>query len=157
MWECPEQWRVSFTWGRFWRRLCTRERISLGTVAAGLLLVFLIAARLTPDPRGWGTHEQLGFTPCRTTTLFGVPCPFCGMTTAFCLMAHGKPIDALVAQPAGAIAFVLCAIAFVISIGLGMTGWWPVIPITSRHIRLVCFIGLALVAFAWAYKIIIFR
>lgn len=37
----------------------------------------------------------------------GQPCPGCGMTTAFADMAHGRVLAALIAQPFGAMLFVI--------------------------------------------------
>ncbi len=51
----------------------------------------LVAARLlTPDPTGYGTHEQMFLLPCIFRWVTGLSCPFCGMTTAFALMARGE-------------------------------------------------------------------
>ena len=56
---------------------------------------------LTPDPRGWGTHEQLGFRPCLPMSRWNFPCPGCGVTTSIALAAHGRPLAALRTQPFG--------------------------------------------------------
>lgn len=58
--------------------------------------------RATPDPRGHGTHEQLGLDVCGWPLVYGVPCPTCGCTTAACLLVHGRVLDAFVVQPFGA-------------------------------------------------------
>lgn len=65
------------------RRLCALQAF---IVAAGILA---LAFALQPDPRGFGTHEHLLLPPCLFRTLTHVPCPFCGMTTGFALMARG--------------------------------------------------------------------
>lgn len=63
-------------------------------LVAGLSLLFLavfaVAMRLDPDPRGLGTHQQLGFPPCTILTLFDFPCPTCGMTTSFAHFVRGE-------------------------------------------------------------------
>src|SRR5579871_2040396 len=61
-----------------------------------LLLVagFLLARWLEPDPRLFGTHQKLGFPPCTFRTLFGLPCPGCGMTTSFACLVRGRISDA---------------------------------------------------------------
>ena len=72
-----------------------RGRLSPARVAALLVMggagAILIAAHLLlPDPTGYGTHEQMFLLPCIFRWATGLPCPFCGMTTAFALMARGE-------------------------------------------------------------------
>ena len=76
----------------------------LGTLALPVALL-LLGRLLHPDPRGWGTHEQLGFRPCLPMRLWNVPCPGCGVTTSIALVAHGSPLAALRTQPFGPVAF----------------------------------------------------
>lgn len=57
--------------------------------------------RARPDPRGFGTHEQLGLAPCRAMDWFGVPCPGCGVTTSVAHAAHGDLVASFVTQPFG--------------------------------------------------------
>ncbi len=54
--------------------------VALGAVGIALLLM---ARNLEPDPRGFGTHEQLGLTPCYFQESTGHVCPTCGCTTAW--------------------------------------------------------------------------
>jgi Protein of unknown function (DUF2752) len=77
------------------------------TVAAGVLVIAAAIVGLLwplhPDPRGIGTHEQLGMEPCGWAQgPDGIPCPTCGVTTAACQLVHLHPIDAVVTQPFGA-------------------------------------------------------
>src|SRR6185503_2475994 len=74
----------------------------LGAVALPIVLLGLGRA-LHPDPRGFGTHEQLGFKACLPMRLWNFPCPGCGVTTSIALMAHGRPLAALRTQPFGPI------------------------------------------------------
>lgn len=73
----------------------------LATSLLAPLVLFALGRFLEPDPRGWGTHEQLGFRPCWPMTHWNVPCPGCGVTTAVALAAHGRVLDSLRAQPFG--------------------------------------------------------
>lgn len=66
-----------------------------------------IARLLVPDPSGVGTHTQLGLPRCGFLALTGLPCPACGLTTAFAHMAHGELVHALHAHALGPILFVL--------------------------------------------------
>ena len=75
--------------------LSRRSRFFAAVVGAGLLAALLLASLLRPDPRGRGTHEQLGLPPCTLATLVGLRCPACGMTTSWALATHGRLADAV--------------------------------------------------------------
>ena len=89
--------------------------IPLGTAGRVLLVLgsllvlagFGISARLSPDPRGYGTHQQFGLPPCSLLLLTGKPCPSCGGTTAFAHFVRGHWPSAVRANAA---AFVLAAV-----------------------------------------------
>ncbi len=73
------------------------------------------AVYLQPDPRGFGTHEQLPWqAPCGFLYRTGYPCPTCSMTTAFSHTVRGQWLSALWTQPAG---FLACVGAAVLSVG----------------------------------------
>lgn len=76
----------------------------LGTTAvtAGILAV---AAFLAPDPSGHGTHTQLGLPPCGFLLFTTLPCPGCGLTTAFSHMVRGQLTGAIQANPLGVLLF----------------------------------------------------
>lgn len=63
-----------------------RTRLMSGLAAVCLLLV---SATLRPDPRNYGTHEQLGLPPCTFAAWFHMRCPSCGMTTSWAYATHG--------------------------------------------------------------------
>jgi hypothetical protein len=97
-------------------------RLIHGAVALGLLATLLLAFSLEPDPRGLGTHEQIFLLPCNFYAMTGLPCPFCGTTTAFAHMAHGHVWDACIAQPMGVIGFILCVLFLPFSVGAAISG-----------------------------------
>lgn len=126
---------------------------AVAIAAAGLLA---LASTLAPDPAGHGTHEQLGLYKCGWPMAFGIPCPTCGMTTAFAHAADGNLPAAFRAQPFGALTALACAA----SVWVG--GY---IALTGSHIGAVCATMLRprwvwamcfLLALAWVYKIITF-
>ena len=80
----------------------TQRRLTL-LLGAGIVVVFGIAGWLTPDPRGFGTHQQLGMPPCTFRTLTGVNCPHCGLTTSFSWFVRGEFNNSMKANPAGLI------------------------------------------------------
>jgi len=84
-------------------RLGWRVRCLLFAAAAGLSGVLGLARTLVPDPRGYGTHEQLGLRPCSFLTITGHLCPTCGMTTAYAWMMRGKLVRSWEANPAGCV------------------------------------------------------
>jgi len=85
----------------------TLERIAHVVLAATAWIALGVAWMLEPSPEGLGTHEQLGMAPCGFYRMFGIPCPTCGMTTAFACLAHGDVAGALVAQPFALVLFAL--------------------------------------------------
>jgi hypothetical protein len=82
--------------------------------ACGLGGLLLVAGMLEPDPRGFGTHTQLGLNPCAFAAVTGRLCPTCGMTTAFAWFVRGRLDRSWWANPAG----LVLAIAII-----PITGW----------------------------------
>ncbi len=70
---------------------------------------FVVAYRLEPDPRGFGTHQRLGLPPCTIRAVFGIPCPSCGMTTSFANITKGRWREAVRANVAGLLLSLVCA------------------------------------------------
>lgn len=91
-------------------RLDRKARYTLLAVALVLVGVLGVARWLRPDPKGFGTHQQLGLLPCAFRTMTGYGCPSCGMTTAFAWFARGKPAESWGANPAGLVLAITCAI-----------------------------------------------
>lgn len=90
-------------------RLSQRTRLVLAVAALGLAGILGLAGWLKPDPRGYGTHTQLGLAPCAFARLTGYPCPTCGMTTAFAWSVRGRFGAAWRANPAGSLLAPTCA------------------------------------------------
>ena len=122
-------------------------------VLAACLGVLAVAVWLHPDPRGYGTHAQLFHTECGLIQTLGIPCPSCGMTTAFALTVRGRWLAAFDAQPAG---WLLClgsmamaglALSVLISGKSWRLNWYRATP------RRVCLLVVGLLLAAWGYKI----
>lgn len=90
-------------------RLAGPVRIALISLAAGLVGLLGVARWLEPDPRGHGTHTQLGLGPCAFAALTGRPCPACGMTTSFAWLVRGRLGRSWRASPAGCLIALLVA------------------------------------------------
>lgn len=84
-------------------------RQGLAVLAVALAMVLAVARTLEPDPRGFGTHTQLGLPPCHFAWVTGRPCPSCGMTTAFAWAVRGRLDRAWRANPAGCLLAPACA------------------------------------------------
>ena len=70
-------------------------------LAIGLIILLVVASRLSPNSSGMGTHQQLGLPPCSIRILYGIRCPACGMTTSWAYLTHGQFLDAARANLAG--------------------------------------------------------
>ena len=75
--------------------------VILGLSVLVLVGVAVLGIWVDPDPRGFGTHEQLGLAPCRTMDVVGIPCPGCGVTTSVSLLWHGELWASFLNQPFG--------------------------------------------------------
>jgi hypothetical protein len=130
-------------------------RLAWAGVALACLAVLGIARYLQPDPRGFGTHQQLSIYkyPCGFVLTSGLPCPTCGMTTAFSMIMHGRPFSALKAQPAGAILCVATVGLLAFSLYVAISGrivslnWERIGPV-----RIMIALGLLILG-GWAFKI----
>ncbi|MDP6602086.1 MAG: DUF2752 domain-containing protein, partial [Phycisphaerales bacterium] len=133
------------------------QRGSALLVAAGAIAVLLAAFWMRPAVEGVGTHRQIGLPSCGWIAAADVPCPTCGMTTAFSHTVRGELPSAFVAQPFGLIlAFATIAIA-VFAIIIAITGrplhhalyrWY-----TTRVFVVLC--GVAVLA--WGCKILLHK
>jgi Protein of unknown function (DUF2752) len=83
------------------QRLGTRTRCLLLFAAVGMGGLLGVAKWLEPDPRGFGTHTQLGLQPCAFARVTGRLCPTCGMTTSFAWFMRGRVDRSWRANPAG--------------------------------------------------------
>ncbi len=133
----------------------TTSRALSAVLAVGTGTVLTLAAWLKPSVEGHGTHLQLGLRECSFLGWTGWPCPMCGATTTFSLMAHARVVEAVVNQPFATLLFVMTVGVFAVSVA-------EAVQPRRRWSRLsrwlepregwlaVGFLGFMLVA--WAYK-----
>jgi len=135
-----------------------RRRFVAAALAAGASGGLLVVAWLLPPAsRGFGTHQALGLPACSWPARFGVPCPSCGMTTAFALASKGRIVDSFTTQPMGCVLAIAAGMTFVAAIwtlATGRTVW----PVYERLLgaRLAWFAGIAALL-AWGYKTALMR
>ncbi|MEM1213991.1 MAG: DUF2752 domain-containing protein [Planctomycetota bacterium] len=127
----------------------------------GLALAFFLpaaallttAALLSPNPDGHGTHTSLGLAPCGLLQATGIPCPTCGMTTAFALAADANLLRSLLTQPLGFLLALSTACTVLIS-GYALITGMRLQPLLDALLRPRTFWTFAaLVVLAWAYTI----
>ena len=112
-----------------------------------------LAAWLTPSPTGIGTHQQLHMPQCGWIALADIPCPTCGMTTAFAHAAHGHLWSSFLAQPLGCALAVSTAMAFLVSTYVTATGSRLGSAFKRLWGRRSGWLLAAVVLVAWGYKI----
>jgi hypothetical protein len=153
MLRLPFSFRVNLSTGKKSAALSRRSRFLTALVGAGLLGTLVLAGLLRPDPRGSGTHQQLGLPPCTLTVVAGIPCPACGMTTSWALVTKGRPLDALATHVTGTLLAVVALVA-----GMGATivavrgkrlAWQP--GETAAAIGALALAGLVLVE--WMFRL----
>ncbi len=82
-------------------------RVGALLMMGGAGAILIAAHLLLPAPTGYGTHEQIFLLPCIFRWVTGLPCPFCGMTTAFALLARGEWAAAFGIHVLGPVAYVV--------------------------------------------------
>lgn len=134
------------------RRTDLTGRAIGGVVSLGAAVVLGLAAWMEPAGAGHGTHTQIGLPPCGWAVVLGLPCPTCGMTTAFAHAADGRLLASLAAQPMGLALALGTAVAFWAGLHVAATGStaWSIYGKLLRPKAMWAVAALALAA--WAYK-----
>jgi hypothetical protein len=118
------------------------------------LAVLLTAAWLHPSPLHHGTHTQLGLPPCGFLVMTGVPCPGCGLTTAFANMIRGNVVAAAQANPFGILLFLVTLFSMPVSL-LGAIKGWRVVPVLERvHADRWALVLAAVSVTVWVTKVV---
>ena len=118
----------------------------------GLLVT---AAMLKPDPRGLGTHQQLGLGPCTFQIVFGTRCPACGMTTSWTHLTHGRPWSALQANAGGASLGLLAIVFGPWLFVSGCRGRWLWRPVAERALVMGCVALLLVIVIDWVCRLLV--
>jgi len=133
-------------------------RFVSGAVALGLALVLALAALLEPSPAGHGTHTQLGLANCTFLELTGQPCPMCGATTSWALLAHFALVRGVVNQPFAALLFGLAVAAFGVAVAEALDPrdrWSRIARWMEPREGFLAAGFLVLMALGWVYKMMV--
>ena len=100
------------------------HRKLLVLLGVGLIAALATARCLTPNPNGFGTHEQLGMSSCTFAYVFGVPCPSCGMTTSWAHLTRGALVQAARCNIGGLVTGLTAMIVGPWALVSGIRGRW---------------------------------
>ena len=122
-------------------------------MALGLVLVFGIARWLDPYDHGrpWRmeTHMQSGLPPCNFRMLTGMPCPSCGMTTAWPLLVRGDVANLLRANAVGTLLALFCLAVIPWSLLSAIRGRSLFLVSLERTVTWIVIVFLALMLIRW--------
>ena len=135
-------------------RMSSSERSLAALALVGTVVVFGLARWLEPDPRGFGTHQQLGLPECTFRRLTGVTCPHCGMTTSFSWFVRGEFHNALRTNAAGLIAAVLSAAASQWLLLSVIAGRWVWIAVSGRCVLMTFAAWTAFAVVLWIWRML---
>ncbi len=117
------------------------------------MTALFLAANLRPDPRGLGTHEQLGLPPCTLNAVIGWRCPACGMTTSWALATHGRLAEALRVHASGTLLAAASAVASVGAMIVAARGRWFAWHASDTAMTVVGLVAIALVIAEWMLRL----
>ena len=126
-------------------------------VSVAAITLLMVAVYVQPASEGIGTHQQLGLPQCGWILAANIPCPTCGMTTAWSHTVRGEFPSAFLAQPMG---MLLAIGTMCVAVGGGisaMTGY-SFNGLLYRFAPSKVFIVIAIVTLAsWVLKILLHR
>jgi hypothetical protein len=134
----------------------SRRTHALG-IAITAVALLVIAFFLSPSGSGVGTHRQLGLPECGWILAADIPCPTCGMTTAWSHTVKGELLTAFMTQPMG---MVLAIAALFVAIGGFITCFtgYSFQPLLYRYRpSRIFFLLIALFLVSWGFKILLHK
>jgi len=133
------------------------ERAVSAILAALAITVLGVAAWLQPASNGIGTHQALGLAPCGWVVGMNLPCPTCGMTTAFAHAVRGSLWESARVQPMGMLLAVGTAAVAVVGTFVALTGSRVGHVLGARITPRAVVVLASLALVAWGYKVMAMR
>jgi len=134
-----------------------RRRLIGAAVAVGAAVLLGVAAWLTPAAEGLGTHRQMGLPECGWIMILDMPCPTCGMTTAFAFAAEGRFGAAFVSQPLGALLAVATTMSLLVGSFVAMTGSRVGTMLGRLWRPRTGWVIAGLIVAAWVFKVLVYK
>lgn len=138
-------------------RAARSGRLKALFVSFAAAAILIVAGYMQPNSDGLGTHQQLGLPKCGWILAANIPCPTCGMTTAYSHAVRGEIPSAFFAQPMGlllAILTMLIVFGGFFSLITGYSFTWLQYQFPPSKVFIV-FVVLTLAS--WGLKILIHR
>ena len=117
-----------------------------------LLSLVALSGVVTPDSRGFGTHEKLGLPPCTFRQLTGYRCPSCGMTTSWAHLMRGRVVQALRDNVGGALLGLVTVVLAPWSLISGWRGRWLWRPMGERAVFVAVWLLVAVTLIDWSVR-----
>jgi hypothetical protein len=133
------------------------RRLAALAVTTAAAAVLFVAAMLTPAAAGLGTHRQLRLPSCGWIAIFDLPCPTCGMTTAFAHAADGDFLASFRAQPMGFALALATTMTFLVGASITLTGSRLASVFSRFFSRRAAWLFAAGYLVAWVYKMLSYK
>ncbi|NOZ38965.1 MAG: DUF2752 domain-containing protein [Planctomycetes bacterium] len=137
------------------RKLPVAHRLALAALATVGLTLLVTARFLEPDPRGYGTHEQLGLTPCYFQVTTGYPCPTCGATTAWGHALRGNLAQAAAANLGGVLSCAATIVGVPWLLLTAILARWPIAPPHFRSLLVLATVWLLIALLDWLRHLVL--
>jgi hypothetical protein len=134
--------------------IAPRGRLLLAAIGLAACAALATATTLTPDARGYGTHEQLGWAPCWFRGAMGRPCPSCGMTTSWAHAVRGDARAAVATNAGGAMGCWLAATVAPWLLACAVAGRWLLVRPAPRAVLWMGTVLVIITLLDWARRLI---
>ena len=130
-----------------------KTRLLMGLFGLLLVLLFALAARLDPEPDGYGTHKQLGLPGCWFVQELEIRCPSCGMTTAWAHLMNANLLASLKANTGGFLLALMSLLAAPWLLARAVTGRWNLDRYKDKLVMSSIAIWICVVLIEWIIRL----